>query len=277
MGAWFFFTSAAHAESYLPDGYVDMIQLEGDLSQPLPGTVLTQEMIQQFLDPAQYQILDAQDTDANSLYCHKFYDTSVAVTYPPLRPADKGQFQDVSITIQGLSTDWCDETGIQPGESAVPRPYSITLQRKNGQLFVTGAETNHVTIIRRPIERIGNGNGTWHDYTKVKTTGTVKKQGNWFVYTTPWKPIFNDLRGVGYILGTKQTKQAAFFQYYGYGLRHNKTLSGKYYNSVSYETCLKQADFYQLCFGKKGNNLIVAMKTELMPTMTLWIDSKFVR
>lgn len=260
---------------------VDFLRLEGDFKKPLAGSFLTPKILAFFQEPGTYYITDidhAEQDDQN--YCHNYYTQSGTRGNVTLET----QGDNATITIEALSTDYCNI-----GQA---KPYTISLEKKGNELFVKGAENNRIRIERAPIEKIcrqfadGCPAG-FYDYTKVETTGTlntVTTNGEvWNVYTTAWKPIFSDLRGVPFIQAEEDFGDGKQFKKIYEAPNHNRNGWGR--GILSYEECLTdtvasslaRGYSYHFCIKRAGNFFIVASQKELGDKATFWIDENFRR
>lgn len=262
--------------------------------------------VEQFLQPATYHIDDAEYYDGGfDDQCKQFVTDSVSVTT---------QGENSKIELRGRSAGFCKaiekdipyddrcafpqaETGCKcsvgpSGERCNVMghsPYLLTFIKKGSRVHFEDGETNRIRIRRQPMEKLPfefGTNGPFYDHTRVETKGPleVKKMPDGrelFIYKTPWRTIFNDLRGVPFLAIEKDLPDGSVFHKTYYAPEHNRNPYGK--GTASYEQCLKDPlsplknVIYQFCIKKDGKNLVIASYLELGDRVTLWIDEHFKR
>lgn len=284
------------------------VKLFGDFREySFKDSFLPQNYMEQFLQPATYYIDDAEYDDLNTGdQCKQFVTDSVSVTT---------HGKNSKIELRGRSAGFCKvieenlpyddrcalkqaNTGCQCSSAGSSgercnlmeqSPYVFTFIKNGSRIGFEGGETDRIRIRRQPMEKLPfefGTNGPFYDHTRVETKGPleVKKMNDGrelFLYRTPWRPIFNDLRGVPFLAIEKDLSDGSAFHKTYYAPEHNKNPYGK--GTASYEQCLKDPLSplrnvnYQFCIKKDGKNLVIASYLELGDRMTFWIDEHFKR
>jgi len=167
------------------------------------------------------------------------------------------------------------------------KPYELSLTKTGDSLIVSGSDTGRLNIIRKPLEDLAEYYGTndespRYEYTKVETDGMLSSETSLDitepinVYRTPWQPIFNDLRGIGFLM-TQNIDGGVRTRNFYETPRHNKTTAWGDFNH-SYDECFALTEFkYDFCIKKDGGNFVMGSKKNLGSQLTLWLDEQFKR
>lgn len=290
------------ADANVPYRSVEFLRLQGDFSKPVDGRMIPNKVIELFREPGTYNIfdMDYDDENAPNSSCRRYYTQSgKRGSVSVISEGDK-----ISVRIEALSTDFCEfpYEDMEPGECppdavygddprcniGVPKPYTLVLEKRGKELTVRGAESGRIRITRAPIEPIcrewaADCPAGYYEPTRVVTSGALSKKNAadgaaWNLYTTAWKPIFGDLRGLHYAAFDSAGMRIIYE-----APEHNKDAWG--HGSASFDACMGDPvgsssslgyDF-NFCIKREGNSLVVASQMELGTSATFWIDTHYRR
>lgn len=274
-----------------PEGYSEFLNLQLDEQKSASADLLTKNIVKELYEPAEYQIIDIEEGGDD--YCHRFYAEKVEINHSRIVKA--GVPIKFKVSFIGESVDGCywPYSDLEEGEcESLPdgsercnlgqrTPFTLTIEKKEKRLFVEGTDSNIITIIRKPIEKIASvweqENPSFYDYKKVPTKGTLTttalpsgEQIN--IYTTNWRPIFNDLRGISYFLFQQSKLLMVTKRFYIYPT-HNEGPAGQG-GGTPYEQCLTEAKL-SFCIKQENKKFVLASREALGTALTLWIDTQF--
>lgn len=285
------------AKYNMPANHADFFRVIGDFEKPLPGHLLNSKMIQALFEPAVYQLFDqyAEVYDPG-IDCHRYAMESVTI-----KSSTEEIPENLKATFRGESVSVCDleypHPDMGPGTCPLDAQYSddprcnigkpisftLTVEKLGKELFIKGASSNRLKIIRMPIEKLciiwTEACPRFYEHTEVETKGTLRKErlptGEEIeVYRTPWKPIFNDLRGVPYLKVSKRNDDGTMFTAIHYDPTHNRNHYGSFL--VPYDKCFTIPEI-KFCLKKEGGNLVIGSHFPLGDSVTLWVDEHFRR
>lgn len=287
------------------EGYTEFLALRPTADGALPVGTITKNTLRFLMTPGSYDILNYEEGEES--YCRRYVMESVALAQS--RKMRKGLPVSFSITVRGSGADYCevvdpdvdydeascaqpqqgigcqcstDSDGVQRCQTMRLPRFSLTLTKQDDRLVVEGL-SGPIRIARRPQQRLPYewGGSEFYDYARVVTRGELRMVplptgASAHVYTTPWKPVFSDLRGIGYLRTETRQGPWVFGTLYD-GPPHNR--SSYLWSSLfmSYDECLAggQTPF---CLKREGNKLVIASRSEALgTTLTLWMDEHFKR